>query len=345
MIYTSILNTVGNTPAIKINNLAPDGINLYVKAEYFNPASSVKDRLALSIVKEAEKQGVLKPGQTVVEATSGNTGIGLAFVCAAKNYPCVITMPESASIERRKMMRYLGAKVIITPASEAGSGAYKKAKELADENKWFYARQFENKANANIHESTTGQEIVSDFKETGLDYWVSGYGTGGTFSGVSRSLREFMPETKLVMAEPDVAPLLIKGKSQPRTDDGAPASSHPDWNPHPIQGWTTDFIPLVLQEAIDNKFIDEIIPVAGVDGIKWSQKLAAKEGILTGISGGSTFAVAMEIANKAPKGSTILCMLADTAERYLSSLLFEDIKPDMSDEELKILNSTPSFKE
>ena len=254
-------------------------------------------------------------------------------------------MPESASIERRKMMRFLGAKVIITPASEAGSGAYKKAKELADENKWFYARQFENKANANIHESTTGQEIVSDFKETGLDYWVSGYGTGGTFSGVSRSLREFMPETKLVMAEPDVAPLLIKGKSQPRTDDGAPASSHPDWNPHPIQGWTTDFIPLVLQEAIDKKFIDEIIPVAGVDGIKWSQKLAAKEGILTGISGGSTFSVAMEVANKAPKGSTILCMLADTAERYLSSLLFENIEPNMNDEELKILNSTPSFKE
>jgi cysteine synthase A len=345
MIYPSILSTIGRTPVVKINNLAPDGINLYVKAEYFNPASSVKDRLAFSIIDEAEKQGILKPGQTVVEATSGNTGIGLAFVCAAKNYPCVITMPESASIERRKMMRFLGAKVIITPAPEAGSGAYKKAKELSDKNGWFYARQFENEANANIHESTTGQEIVSDFKETGLDYWVSGYGTGGTFSGVSRILKEYMPKTKLIMAEPDVAPLLIKGKSQLRTDDGAPANSHPDWNPHPIQGWTTDFIPLVLQEAIDKKFIDEIIPVAGVDGIKWSQKLAAKEGILTGISGGSTFSVAMEVANKAPKGSTILCMLADTAERYLSSLLFEDIEPDMNDGELKILNSTPSFKE
>ena len=345
MIYPSILSTIGKTPVVKINNLAPDGVNLYVKAEYFNPASSVKDRLAFSIIDEAEKQGILKPGQTVVEATSGNTGIGLAFVCAAKNYPCVITMPESASIERRKMMRFLGAKVIITPAPEAGSGAYKKAKELSDKNGWFYARQFENKANANIHESTTGQEIVSDFKETGLDYWVSGYGTGGTFSGVSRTLKEYMPKTKLIMAEPDVAPLLIKGKSQLRTDDGAPANSHPDWNPHPIQGWTTDFIPLVLQEAIDKKFIDEIIPVAGVDGIKWSQKLAAKEGILTGISGGSTFSVAMEVANKAPKGSTILCMLADTAERYLSSLLFENIEPDMNDEELKILNSTPSFKE
>ena len=345
MIYPSILSTIGKTPVVKINNLAPDGVNLYVKAEYFNPASSVKDRLAFSIIDEAEKQGILKPGQTVVEATSGNTGIGLAFVCASKNYPCVITMPESASIERRKMMRFLGAKVIITPAPEAGSGAYKKAKELSDKNGWFYARQFENEANANIHESTTGQEIVSDFKETGLDFWVSGYGTGGTFSGVSRTLKEYMPKTKLIMAEPDVAPLLIKGKSQLRTDDGAPANSHPDWNPHPIQGWTTDFIPLVLQEAIDKKFIDEIIPVAGVDGIKWSQKLAAKEGILTGISGGSTFSVAMEVANKAPKGSTILCMLADTAERYLSSLLFENIEPDMNDEELKILNSTPSFKE
>ena len=345
MIYPSILSTIGKTPVVKINNLAPDGVNLYVKAEYFNPASSVKVRLAFSIIDEAEKQGILKPGQTGVEATSGNTGIGLAFVCAAKNYPCVITMPESASIERRKMMRFLGAKVIITPAPEAGSGAYKKAKELSDKNGWFYARQFENEANANIHESTTGQEIVSDFKETGLDFWVSGYGTGGTFSGVSRTLKEYMPKTKLIMAEPDVAPLLIKGKTQLRTDDGAPANSHPDWNPHPIQGWTTDFIPLVLQEAIDKKFIDEIIPVAGVDGIKWSQKLAAKEGILTGISGGSTFSVAMEVANKAPKGSTILCMLADTAERYLSSLLFENIEPDMNDEELKILNSTPSFKE
>ena len=344
MIYTSILETVGNTPAVKINNLAPEGINLYVKPEFFNPASSVKDRLAFSIIDEAEKQGILKPGQTVVEATSGNTGIGLAFVCAAKNYPCVITMPESASIERRKMMRFLGAKVIITPAPEAGSGAYKKAKELADQNGWFYARQFENEANANIHESTTGEEIISDFKELGLDYWVSGYGTGGTFSGVARVLKKSMPNTKLIMAEPDVAPLVAKGTSQERTNDGAPAVSHPDWNPHPIQGWTTDFIPLVLQEAIDNNFIDEIIPVAGADGIKWSQRLAAHEGILTGISGGSTFAVAMEVANNAPEGSTILCMLADTAERYLSSVLFEDISPDMNGEEIKILNSTPAYK-
>ncbi|MDA9997335.1 cysteine synthase family protein [Gammaproteobacteria bacterium] len=340
MKFDSILETVGNTPCVKINKLAPEGVELYVKAEYFNPASSVKDRLALSIIEEAEADGTLKPGQTVVEATSGNTGIGLAFICASKNYPCVITMPESASIERRKMMRFLGAKVLLTPASEAGSGAYNKAKKLADDNGWFYARQFENEANSNIHEKTTGNEIVSDFKHSGLDYWVSGYGTGGTFSGVARTLKKEMPETKLVIAEPDVAPLLAKGKAQKRTVDGAPAETHPDWQPHPIQGWTTDFIPLVLQESIDHKYIDEIISVSGSDGIKWSKKLAAHEGILTGISGGSTFAVAMEVANKVPKGSKILCMLADTAERYLSSLLFEDIEAEMNDKELNLFNST-----
>ena len=339
MIYKDILHTVGNTPVIKIKNLAPANIDLYVKAEYFNPASSVKDRLALNIIETAEKNGSLRSGQTVVEATSGNTGIGLAFICASKNYPCVITMPESASIERRKMMRFLGAKVILTSAEEAGSGAYKKAKELSDKNGWFYARQFETEANADIHEITTGIEIVNDFLDQGLDYWVSGYGTGGTFSGVARTLRNKMPETKLIIAEPDVAPLLENSKKQKRTSDGAPANSHPDWNPHPIQGWTTDFIPLVLQESIDMKFIDQIIPVNGNDGIKWSQKLAANEGILTGISGGSTFAVAMEVANKAPTGSKILCMLADTAERYLSSLLFENIGAEMNDEELAILNS------
>ena len=340
MIYQSILDTVGNTPVIKINNLAPDNIDLYVKAEFFNPASSVKDRLALSIINEAEKAGILKQGQTVVEVTSGNTGIGLAFVCATKNYPCVITMPETASIERRKMMRFLGAKVILTPAAEAGSGAYKKAKKLADDNGWFFARQFETEANANIHESTTGVEIVNDFKDIGLDYWVSGYGTGGTFSGVARTLRSSMPNTKLIMAEPDVAPLLANGIKQERSDDGSPAKSHPDWQPHPIQGWTTDFIPLVLQESIDKGYIDQILPVAGADGIKWSQKLAEKEGILTGISGGSTFAVAMDVARNAEPGSKILCMLADTAERYLSSLLFENIEEEMNSEELEIFNST-----
>ena len=339
MLYQSILETIGNTPSVKINKLAPKGIDMYVKPEFFNPGSSVKDRLAINIINTAETNGSLKPGQTVVEATSGNTGIGLALVCAAKNYPLVITMPESASIERRKMMRFLGAKVITTPAVEAGSGAYKKALQLALDNKWFYAKQFENTANADIHESTTGKEIINDFKDLGLDYWVSGYGTGGTFTGVSRTIRQEMPDTKLIMAEPNVAPLVANGNKQERNKDGTFASSHPDWQPHPIQGWTTDFIPLVLQESIDKNYIDNIIPVSGQDGIIWSQKLAAEEGILTGISGGSTFAVAMEVARKAKPGSVILCMLADTAERYLSSLLFEDIAEDMSEDEINILNS------
>ena len=342
MLYKSILDTIGNTPSVKINNLAPDGVEMYVKPEFFNPGSSVKDRLALNIINDGEISGLLKPGQTIVEATSGNTGIGLAMVCASKNYPLVITMPESASIERRKMMRFLGAKVILTPASEAGSGAYNKAKQLAYENDWFYAKQFENTANANIHESTTGKEIVDDFKDIGLDYWVSGYGTGGTFTGVSRALRQSMPSTQLIMAEPDTAPLIANGKAQERNNDGTFASSHPDWNPHPIQGCTTDFIPLVLQESIDESFIDEVVPVSGTDGIYWSQKLAADEGILTGISGGATFAVAMDVAKRAKPGSIILCMLADTAERYLSSLLFENISAEMSDKELTILNSISS---
>ncbi|MDA8885095.1 pyridoxal-phosphate dependent enzyme [Gammaproteobacteria bacterium] len=340
MLYQSILETIGKTPSVKINHLAPEGVEIYVKPEFFNPGSSVKDRLALNIINDGEKSGKLKPGQTIVEATSGNTGIGLAMVCASKGYPLVITMPESASIERRKMMRFLGAKVVLTPAAEAGSGAYKRAKQLSEINNWFYARQFENSANADIHEETTGQEIIDDFKDIGLDYWVSGYGTGGTFTGVSRALRASMPNTKLIMAEPDVAPLLANGVKQERDSNGNFSSSHPDWNPHPIQGWTTDFIPLVLQESIDNNFIDQIISVSGINGIKWSQELAAKEGILTGISGGATFSVAMEVAKNASPGSKILCMLADTAERYLSSLLFEDVSAEMNDEELDILNLT-----
>ena len=339
MIYKNILNTIGNTPVIKIKNLAPKDINLYVKAEYFNPASSVKDRLAKNIIDNAETDGSLKPGQTVVEATSGNTGIGLAMVCAAKGYPLVVTMPDSVSIERRKLMRFLGAKVLLTPGSEGGTGSYNKAHALVEKNGWFYARQFENQANADIHESTTGIEIVNDFKDLGLDYWVSGYGTGGTFTGVSRVLRKEMPKTKLIITEPDVAPLIASGVEQKRSNDNSPSTSHPEWNPHPIQGWTTDFIPYVLQESIDNKYFDENIPVTGADGILWSKKLASKEGIITGISGGSTFAVAMNVARNANKGSNILCMLADTAERYMSSVLFEQIDAEMDDEEIKILDS------
>ena len=339
MIYKDILQTIGNTPSIKLRNISINETNIYVKAEYFNPASSVKDRLAISIIENAEKNGSIKEGQTVIEATSGNTGIGLAMVCAAKNYPLVVTMPDSASMERRKLMRFLGAKVLLTPASEGGTGAYEVAKKLVLKNNWFFARQFENEDNANIHEETTGIEIYNDFKEIGLDYWVSGYGTGGTFTGVSRTLRRKLPNTKLILTEPDVAPLLESGTKQVRNDDGSAAKSHPAWNPHPIQGWTTDFIPLVLQESIDNKYYDELIPVSGDDGLYWSHELAKKEGIITGVSGGSTFAIAVEVAKKAKKDSNILCMLPDTAERYMSSVLFDSIDPEMNKEELNLLDS------
>ena len=339
MIYSNILETIGNTPSVKVKNISINNTNIYVKAEFFNPASSVKDRLAISIIENAEKNGTIEKGQTVVEATSGNTGIGLAMVCAAKNYPLVVTMPDSASIERRKLMRFLGARVILTPASEGGTGAYDVAKRLVHKNNWFFARQFENEDNANIHEETTGIEIYNDFKEIGLDYWVSGYGTGGTFTGVSRTLREKLPNTKLILTEPDVAPLIASDREQNRNDDGSASESHPSWNPHPIQGWTTDFIPLVLQESIDKKYYDELIPVSGDDGLFWSHELAKKEGIITGVSGGSTFAIAVAVAKKAKKGSNILCMLPDTAERYMSSVLFDSIKSEMNDDEKKLLNS------
>ena len=258
MLYNNILHTIGNTPSIKLQNISINNTELYVKAEYFNPASSVKDRLAVSIIENAESRNQLKEGQTVVEATSGNTGIGLAMVCAAKGYPLVVTMPDSASIERRKLMRFLGAKVLLTPAAEGGTGAYNKAKQLVIKNNWFFAKQFENEDNSMVHEQTTGEEIVKDFKDTGLDYWISGYGTGGTFTGVSRVLRKKMPNTKLILTEPDVAQLIGSKQEQIRNDDGSASQSHPEWNPHPIQGWTTDFIPLVLQESIGLFFCSEI---------------------------------------------------------------------------------------
>ena len=339
MNYKSILDTIGNTPVFKVQNISINNTNLYVKAEYFNPASSVKDRLAVSIIENAENKGLLEPGNTVVEVTSGNTGIGLAMVCAAKNYPLVVTMPDSASIERRKLMRFLGAKVLLTPAAEGGTGAYKKAKDLVEKNNWFFARQFETEDNPAIHESTTASEIYEDFKDIGLDYWVSGYGTGGTFTGVSRYLRKKMPNTKLILTEPDVAQLVGSNTKQSRNDDGSASKGHPEWNPHPIQGWTTDFIPLVLQESIDNNYFDELIPVSGEDGIFWANELAKKEGIITGVSGGSTFAVAVAVAKKASANSNILCMLPDTAERYMSSVLFDEINTEMNDDELAIFNS------
>jgi len=342
-LYQSVVDTIGDTPCIRVNHLAPKHVQLYVKAEYFNPASSVKDRLAISIIEEAERRGDLKPGQTVVEATSGNTGIGLAMVCAAKGYPLVVTMADSFSIERRKLMRFLGAKVILTPRAAKGLGMYQKAKELADANGWFLARQFETADNAKVHENTTGREIIADFAGKRLDYCVTGYGTGGTVTGIARVLRKERPETKIILSEPANAALVTSGTAQSRGEANAPASSHPAWQPHPIQGWTPDFIPYVLQEAIDKKLYDQVIPVPGPMGIEWSRNLAKKEGIFTGISGGATFAVAMQVAEKAAPDSVILCMLPDTGERYLSAPLFEGIPEGMTEEENALSVSTPGF--
>jgi cysteine synthase A len=337
------MDTVGDTPCIRINRLAPDHVRLYVKAEFFNPAGSVKDRLAVSIIEEAERSGALKPGQTVVEATSGNTGIGLAMVCAAKGYPLVVTMADSFSIERRKLMRFLGAKVVLTPRAAKGFGMYMKAVELAEANGWFQARQFETDANALIHENTTAREILADFEGGRLDYFVTGYGTGGTLTGVGRALRAARPETRIILSEPANAQLVGSGQEQERNDDGSPAGSHPAFEPHPVQGWTPDFIPLILQEAIDKGYYDELIPIAGPAGIEWSIKLAQSEGVFTGISGGTTFGIAMQIAEAAEAGSVILCMLPDTGERYLSSPLFETIEEEMTGEEIALSLSTPGY--
>ena len=342
--YDSVLDTVGNTPTIRINRIAPKNVTVYVKFEAFNPAGSVKDRLALNIIEAAERDGRLKPGQTVVEATSGNTGIGLAMVCAAKGYPLVVTMAESFSVERRRLMRYLGAKVVLTPKAAKGFGMYSKAKELAEANGWFLASQFETDDNADIHENTTGREIIGDFAGERLDYFVTGYGTGGTVSGVGRVLRAERPDTKIILTEPDNAALVASGYINTRNEANQPTEGHPHFQPHPIQGWTPDFIPHVLQEALDKKFYDELLPVKGADGIAWSRRLAAEEGIFTGISGGSTFAVSMALAEKAPEGSVILCMLPDTGERYLSTPLFEGIAEDMSEEEKALSASTSGYQ-
>lgn len=340
-LFDSILDTVGDTPTIRINNLGVDHATIYVKAEFFNPASSVKDRLALNIIEEAERSGALKPGQTVVEATSGNTGIGLAMVCAQKGYPLVVTMADSFSIERRKLMRMLGAKVVLTPRAQKGFGMYRKAVELAEANGWFLARQFETSANAAIHETTTAREIINDFAGSRLDWFVTGYGTGGTVAGVARVLRRERPETRIVLSEPANAQLVGSGQAQDRASDGAPAASHPAFEPHPIQGWTPDFIPLVLQEAIDADYCDEVMPIAGAEGIAWTKALARQEGILTGISGGATFSAARRIAERATPGSVILCMLPDTGERYMATPLFDGIEAEMNEEEIALSRSTP----
>ncbi len=312
MIHGNILGTIGNTPVVKINRMAPEHVTMYVKCEFFSPLSSVKDRLAIAIIEDAERRGTICSGQTVVEATSGNTGIALAMVCAVKGYPFVAVMSDSFSVERRKLMRALGAKVILTPAAERGSGMVNKAEQLASENGWFLSRQFENPANPEYHRNTTGPEILRDFAGRQLDYWVTGYGTGGTLTGAGSILKLARPDIKIIATEPEGAALL-SGK---------------EWQPHKIQGWTQDFIP----KNLDHTLYDEIVPVSDFESIDTAKELAMKEGIFCGISSGGTFAAARKAAETAPQGSVLLAMLPDTGERYLSTILFEGIN-EGSDEE------------
>ena len=308
----SILETIGNTPVVRINRLAPPGVNLFVKVEAFNPLGSVKDRLALAAIEAGERSGALKPGQTVIEATSGNTGIGLAMVCAAKGYPLVIVMADSFSVERRKLMRFLGAKLVLTPAAQRATGMLTVANALAEKHGWFMTRQFENEANADYHSATTAQEILRDFEGERLDYWVTGYGTGGTLKGVARVLKKERPETRIVVCEPEGAMLIASGLPQPHDAQGAPTAGHPAWSPHPIQGWTPDFIAKLAGDAASEGLIDQLVPSNGPEAMRASQDLAQKEGIFTGISGGATFAAALAIAKTAAPGTTLLAMLPDT---------------------------------
>jgi len=342
--FAHILETVGHTPVVKITRLAPAHVNLYVKIEAFNPMGSVKDRLALGVIEEAERSGALKPGQTVIEATSGNTGIGLAMVCAQKGYPLVIVMGEYFSVERRRMMRFLGAKVVLTPASLRVAGMVSKVKELAAAHGWFMPRQFENEANADVHSRTTAVEILEDFAGERLDYWVTGYGTGGTLKGVGRVLKEKRPETQIIVCEPDNSPVLASGVSQPRAADGAPIGSHPMARPHPMQGIGPDFIPKLTEDAVSANLVDRLVRVNGGDAMRLTRELARQEGIFCGISSGAAFAGALEVCKDAPAGSTILVMLPDTGERYLSTPLFAEIGAEMTAEEVEIAKSTPSFR-
>jgi cysteine synthase A len=341
--YENILETIGGTPVVRLNKIAPDGVNIYVKIESFNPMGSVKDRLALGVIEDAEKSGTLKPGQTVIEATSGNTGIGLAMVCAQKGYPLVVTMSESFSVERRKMMRFLGAKVIVIPASLKGSGMLAKAVELAGKHDWFLVRQFENEANADAHSRTTAPEILESFADTHLDYWVTGYGTGGTLKGVSRVLKEKSPATRIIVCEPDNSQILGSGIPQERLADGTHADSHPLFRPHLMQGWSPDFVPRLTEDVVDAELIDQVIPIAGDDALRLAKSLACDEGIFVGISAGATLAGALAVAENAEDGANILCMLPDTGERYLSTPLFDGIPEDMTEDEETIAHSTPNY--
>ena len=340
--FDSILGTIGNTPIVRIHRLAPPGVDLYVKIEAFNPLGSVKDRLALGVIEAAERSGELKPGQTVIEATSGNTGIGLAMVCAQKGHPLVVTMAEQFSVERRKLMRFLGAKVVLTPAAGRAVAMVEKATELANAHGWFLTRQFENEANPDIHSRTTAREIIDAFAGEPLDYWVTGYGTGGTLKGVARVLAKERPDTKIIVCEPMEAQLLASGAPQARHADGSAAAPHPAFKPHPMQGWTPDFIPKLTADAVAMGVIDRILPISGAQAMACSLSLAQREGIFVGITAGATFAGALQTCADAAKGATILCMLPDTGERYLSMPLFERIPAEMTEEEMQISRSTPS---
>src|SRR5262245_1743230 len=342
--YDSILGTVGGTPVVRVNRLAPEGVNLFVKVEAFNPLGSVKDRLALGVIEAAEKSGELRRGQTVIEATSGNTGIGLAMVCAAKGYPLVVTMSESFSIERRKMLRFLGARVVLTPAADKGSGMLAKAIELANAHGWYLCRQFENEANADVHTRTTAPEILADFGDEPFHYFVTGFGTGGTLLGVSRAMRQASPQTKIIAAEPDNAQVLGSGIPQPRDAQGNASASHPNFRPHLMQGWAPDFISHLTESAVKERLIDEIVPVSSGDAMRLSREMAQREGIFVGTSSGATLAAALKIAERVPAGTNIVCMLPDTGERYMSTPLFEGIGVDMDAEELELSRSTPGYR-
>jgi len=340
--YDDILQTVGDTPVVRLRQLEPAGRRLYAKVEAFNPMGSVKDRLALGIIEDAEKNGRLKPGQTVIEATSGNTGIGLAMVCARKGYPLVLVMAESFSVERRKLMRFLGAKVVLTPAGERGMGMLGKAKELADEHGWFLCRQFDNEANADIHSATTAREILADFDGDRLDYFVTGFGTGGTLKGVARVLKTERPEVRIAACEPENSQMMASGLRQPFSPDGVPTSTHPSFRTHLMQGWAPDFIPKLAEDARD--WVDAFVPVDSAEAIRTSIDLARREGVFTGITGGATLAAAIRLCAEAEDGTTVLCLLPDTGERYLSTPLFADIDEEMGAEELAISRSTPNHR-
>ncbi|KAG7341908.1 cysteine synthase [Nitzschia inconspicua] len=348
-IYENIYDTIGRTPIIKLNHMSPkEGVDVYVKLESENPGGSVKDRLAVGAIEWAEKHGQLKPGQTIVEASSGNTGISLAMVCAKKGYPLVCVMSESFSIERRKLMRFLGARVVLTDPAHKATGMVIKAKELADEHGWFWPNQFENEANAWIHRETTGPEIVQAFNDAGktLDHFVCAYGTGGTLLGVGSYLKEFSPETTVHCCEPDNAPMIFSEIKTSYPENGDPSSSfdvaHPVWRPHLFQGWAADFIPKLVNQASESKVYDKVVHPSGVEAMATCRELARKEGIFSGTSGGGILTAALNLAKECSSGTSILALIPDTGERYLSTPLFDDIPADMTEEEMNIATSTPS---